>query len=83
MPPGSTRRYRLRGCARAVSRWRFARSTCASPPESAAYVNEAIGLGLTENDVNALERRTEGRIAALQLAAVSMPGRVHVGAFIA
>jgi LuxR family transcriptional regulator, maltose regulon positive regulatory protein len=51
--------------------------------ESAAYLNEAMGLGLTENDVNALERRTEGWIAALQLAALSMQGRADVGAFIA
>ncbi len=51
--------------------------------ESAAYLNGAMGLGLTENDVEALDGRTEGWIAALQLAALSMQGRADVGAFIA
>ena len=42
-----------------------------------------MGLGLTEHDVRALDGRTEGWIAALQLAALSMQGRADVGAFIA
>ena len=42
-----------------------------------------MGLGLTDNDVEALDGRTEGWIAALQLAALSMQGRADVGAFIA
>jgi LuxR family transcriptional regulator, maltose regulon positive regulatory protein len=51
--------------------------------ESAAYLNEAMGLGLTETDVEVLDGRTEGWIAALQLAALSMQGRADVDAFIA
>ena len=51
--------------------------------ESATYLNQAMGLGLTENEVRALDGRTEGWIAALQLAALSMQGRPDVGAFIA
>jgi LuxR family maltose regulon positive regulatory protein len=51
--------------------------------ESAAYLNEAMGLGLTDSDIEALDGRTEGWIAALQLAALSMQGRADVGAFIA
>jgi LuxR family maltose regulon positive regulatory protein len=51
--------------------------------ESAAYLNEAMALGLTDNDVAALDGRTEGWIAALQLAALSIQGRADVGAFIA
>ncbi|MGK5111383.1 MULTISPECIES: LuxR C-terminal-related transcriptional regulator [unclassified Geodermatophilus] len=51
--------------------------------EAAAYLNGAMGLQLTAADVAALEDRTEGWIAALQLAALSMQGRDDVPAFIA
>ena len=51
--------------------------------EAAAYLNEGMGLALTAQDVAALEERTEGWIAALQLAALSMQGRDDVAAFIA
>ena len=42
-----------------------------------------MGLQLTARDVAALEGRTEGWIAALQLAALSMQGRDDVAGFIA
>ena len=42
-----------------------------------------MGLALTAHDVEALEARTEGWIAALQLAALSLQGRADVGDFIA
>jgi LuxR family maltose regulon positive regulatory protein len=51
--------------------------------EAAAYLTESMGLVLTAPDVAALERRTEGWIAALQLAALSMQGRDNVAGFIA
>jgi LuxR family transcriptional regulator, maltose regulon positive regulatory protein len=51
--------------------------------EAAAYLNEMMGLRLTAQDVAALEGRTEGWIAALQLAALSMQGRDDVAGFIA
>jgi LuxR family maltose regulon positive regulatory protein len=51
--------------------------------EAAAYLNEMMGLQLTAQDVAALEGRTEGWIAALQLAALSMQGRDDVAGFIA
>ncbi len=50
--------------------------------EAASYFNDAMGLTLTADDVAALEGRTEGWIAALQLAALSMQGRDDVAAFI-
>src|SRR5689334_14688860 len=53
-----------------------------TPGEAAAYLNEVMGLTLTAADVAALEGRTEGWIAALQLAALSMQGREDVTAFI-
>ena len=54
-----------------------------TPDEAAAYLNEAMGLALTAADVAALEGRTEGWIAALQLAALSLQGRDDVAGFIA
>ena len=51
--------------------------------EAAAYLNEGMGLALTARDVAVLEARTEGWIAALQLAALSMQGREDVAGFIA
>ena len=54
-----------------------------TPDEAAEYLNEAMGLVLTAQDVDALEGRTEGWIAALQLAALSLRGRDDVAGFIA
>jgi LuxR family maltose regulon positive regulatory protein len=51
--------------------------------EAAAYLNEVMGLDLRPADVAALEQRTEGWIAALQLAALSMQGRNDIAGFIA
>ena len=54
-----------------------------TPDEAAAYLNESMGLDLGPSDVAALEARTEGWIAALQLAALSIQGRDDVAGFIA
>ncbi len=51
--------------------------------EAAAYLNGVAGLDLASADVAALEERTEGWIAALQLAALSIQGREDVSSFIA
>jgi LuxR family maltose regulon positive regulatory protein len=51
--------------------------------EAAAYLTGVMGLQLTAQDVAVLEGRTEGWIAALQLAALSMLGREDVAGFIA
>ncbi len=53
-----------------------------TPGEAATYLNQAMGLALTATDVATLEGRTEGWIAALQLAALSMQGRDDVTTFI-
>ena len=50
--------------------------------EAAEYLNDAMDLTLTQPDVDVLEARTEGWIAALQLAALSMQGRSDPGSFI-
>ena len=54
-----------------------------TPVEVAAYLNDVAGLDLAATDIAALEGRTEGWIAALQLAALSLQGREDVGGFIA
>src|SRR4029079_1440730 len=54
-----------------------------TPDEAAGYLNGVMGLALTGQDVAALEARTEGWIAALQLAALSIQGRDDVAGFIA
>jgi LuxR family maltose regulon positive regulatory protein len=54
-----------------------------TPDEAAEFLEEAVGLDLPERDVAALETRTEGWIAGLQLAALSMRGREDVSGFIA
>jgi LuxR family maltose regulon positive regulatory protein len=50
--------------------------------EAAEFLNQVMGLKLTIEDIAALERRTEGWIAGLQLAAISMQGRDDTTAFI-
>ncbi|MGD9933049.1 MAG: LuxR C-terminal-related transcriptional regulator [Dehalococcoidia bacterium] len=50
--------------------------------EAAAFLNGAMGLDLSPQQIAALEARTEGWIAALQLAALSMQGRDDVAGFI-
>ncbi len=45
-----------------------------TPSEAAAFLNQEMGLNLSVEDITALERRTEGWIAGLQLAALSMQG---------
>jgi ATP/maltotriose-dependent transcriptional regulator MalT len=51
--------------------------------EAAAYLNGSMDLSLSDDDVAALEGRTEGWIAALQLAALSLQDREDASAFIA
>ena len=46
-----------------------------APSEVAVFLNQVMGLDLSAEDITALERRTEGWIAGLQLAAISIQGR--------
>jgi hypothetical protein len=46
-----------------------------TPDEAAAFLNDVMGLTLSARDLAALEEITEGWVAALQLAALSMRGR--------
>jgi LuxR family maltose regulon positive regulatory protein len=51
--------------------------------EAAGFLNEVMGLSLSAADVAALEQRTEGWVAGLQLAALSLRDRADASAFIA
>jgi LuxR family maltose regulon positive regulatory protein len=55
---------------------RFSRS------EAAGFLNEVMGLNLSSENVSLLETRTEGWIAGLQLAAISMQGHKDANSFI-
>ena len=50
--------------------------------EAAAFLNRVMGLNLSAEDIAALERRTEGWIAGLQLAALSLQGQQDIAGFI-
>ena len=51
--------------------------------EAAVYLNGVSGLSLTTGDIAALDERTEGWVAALQLAALSLRGHDDASGFIA
>jgi LuxR family maltose regulon positive regulatory protein len=53
-----------------------------TPAEAAEFLNRVTGLNLSDADIDALEARTEGWIAGLQLAALSMQGHKDTAAFI-
>src|SRR5437667_1431286 len=53
-----------------------------TPSEAAGFLNQAMGLDLSAEDIDALETRTEGWIAGLQLAAISLQGSKNTTSFI-
>jgi LuxR family maltose regulon positive regulatory protein len=53
-----------------------------TPSEAAAFLNQVMGLPLSAEDIARLSRRTEGWIAGLQLAAISMQGQKDTTGFI-
>ncbi len=52
------------------------------PEETASFLNDMMRLGLSPEDISALEARTEGWIAGLQLAAVSLQEQADKHAFV-
>ncbi len=77
-PPLPLARYRVRSQLTEL-RASDLRFTAA---ESADFLNQVMGLKLSADDVAKLESRTEGWIAGLQLAAISMQGRTDTDSFI-
>lgn len=78
-PPLPLSRLRVRGQMTEI-RAELLRFT---PVEIAAFLNGVMGLRLSPEDILAMEARTEGWIAGLQLAALSMQGCKDVSGFIA
>jgi LuxR family maltose regulon positive regulatory protein len=77
-PPLPLARYRVRNELTEVR----AADLRFTPVEAAAFLNQDMGLSLSEEDISALEARTEGWIAGLQLAAISMQGSKDTAGFI-
>ena len=50
--------------------------------EAAEFLNQVMGLNLSKEDIAALETRTEGWIAGLQLAAISLQGQADTSRLI-
>jgi LuxR family maltose regulon positive regulatory protein len=71
---------RLRACGQLTeirqAELRFTSDECAD------FLQRVMGLNLSSDDIAALERRTEGWVAGLQLAALSMRGHEDVSGFI-
>src|SRR6266699_2728990 len=53
-----------------------------TPSEAAEFLTQGMGLNLSAEDITALEARTEGWIAGLQLAAISLQGQQDATGFI-
>ena len=53
-----------------------------TPAEAAEFLNRMMGLDLSPENISALEAHTEGWIAGLQLAAISMQGHQDTASFI-
>lgn len=53
-----------------------------TPGEASDFLNQVMGLDLSVEDIEVLETRTEGWIAGLQLAAISMQSHQDVSGFI-
>lgn len=71
-------RYRARGQLTEVR----ARDLRFTPAEAAEFLNQMMDLALSAEEIAALETRTEGWIAGLQMAALSMQGRADRANFI-
>jgi LuxR family maltose regulon positive regulatory protein len=77
-PPLPLARYRVRG---QMTELRAADLRFTSA-EAATFLNQVMGLNLSAEEIATLETRTEGWIAGLQMAALSMQGRADTASFI-
>ncbi len=78
-PPLPLARWRARGQIEEIR----ASHLRLTKEESALFLNTVMQLQLADDDIGALEARTEGWIAGLQLAALSLQGRPDVHDFVA
>jgi LuxR family maltose regulon positive regulatory protein len=73
--------HRLRGSGQLLGV--YERELRFSTAEAAEFLDKTMGLNLTTGEVDALERRTEGWVAGLQLAALSMQDLPETRDFVA
>ncbi|MBN1464570.1 hypothetical protein JXA02_02330 [candidate division KSB1 bacterium] len=59
-----------------------AQDLCFTIDETEKYLNEQLHLNLSKDDINALTLRTEGWIAGLHLAALSLKGQANITEFV-
>jgi LuxR family maltose regulon positive regulatory protein len=78
-PPLPLARFRVRGMLTEVR----AADLRFTPEEAATFLREIVGLDLSREELAALDERTEGWIAGLQLAALAMRERGDISSFIA
>ena len=77
-PPWPLARYRSRGQLTEIR----AADLRFTEEETAGFLNQTMGLNLSSEEIASLETRTEGWIAGLQLAAISMHGRNDIAGFV-
>lgn len=77
-PPWPLARYRVRNQLIEIR----AQDLRFNMEEATKFLKQTTGLDLSREDVFALEERTEGWIAGLQLAALSMQGRDDISTFV-
>lgn len=77
-PPLPLARLRARGALTEL----LAADLRFTPQEAATFLEEIVGFRLSPEDVAALDERTEGWIAGLQLAALAMKDRADITSFI-
>jgi LuxR family transcriptional regulator, maltose regulon positive regulatory protein len=77
-PPLPLARLRARGQTAEIN----AADLSFTREEAVSFLKDTMGLNLSDEDVAALEERTEGWIAGLQLAALSMRDRKDISGFI-
>lgn len=53
-----------------------------NPEEAVVFLNEVMRLGLSAEDIEALETRTEGWVVGLKMAAISLKGNENASEFI-
>jgi LuxR family maltose regulon positive regulatory protein len=78
-PPLPLSRWRVRGCLAEIR----AQDLRFTTEEAAEFLTRTVGRTLTAEAVSALERRTEGWAAGLQLAALSLKTEPDTEAFVA
>ena len=78
-PPIPLARWRSRGDLTEIR----AEDLRFTPDETEAFLNQLMNLGVSPDDIRALESHTEGWIAGLQMAALAMQGKENVHSLIA